>query len=744
MNVTRSEYRTFGFAVLGAGAVTLLLLNTSVPPLVDGPLLSTSALVLWMAMISVAAMSPIPMPGRASAASLMPALDLAAILLFGPGVACWVGVLSRFVGNTAERWNPLVPGLVRLGQAVLAIGAGGAAYTALGGRMGEDVALDWDQLAALAAACGAYLAVNLVVGGCDAAFSGLRASPRRALQYVRESLPQALKLLPFGLLLALTQVRIGPVGVALFLLPLILARYFHRHWVETKRAHVTMVRTLMSAVDAADPHTWGHAYRISKIAVRLGRHLGMPERDVEELEFAALLHDIGRTAIQRDILIKPGRLSEREQRELRTHPRIGAEILGSLPVFPGAGEIVHAHHEQPDGKGYPRGLPASEIPLGSRIIMVVAAFDALTSDRPYRRGLPPRAAFDELNAHSGTQFFPEVVEALSRLYADGTLFDEFELEHLDSYADGRGHSRALEEHLARVKSNRRVPRKRPSAPSDDGILYLDLPGTEAPAVEGVEETILPLAGRGGLRLVIAGTSDVGCQRKNNEDSYGITVAKERGRGCLLVLADGMGGGAAGEVASGLAVATVGQVYEEKNGPRNAKAARAALERAVLAANGAIHERSLADESLAGMGTTLTAASIVGRELVIGHIGDSRAYLIAGTAIHPLTRDHTVAAELAAMGGSHAVSQSASHVLTRALGVGSEVEVDMSARPIRLEPGQTLLLCSDGLSNLVEDEELRTIAGDGRPGDACEFLVELTRARGAPDNVTVVIARLEQA
>ncbi len=736
----RRGYRIFAALVLTGGLVALFLLNTRATP-VEAPLLAPSALVLWMAMIAVAAMSPIPMPGRAAPANLLPALDLAAILLFGPGVACWVGVLSRFVGNTAEKWNPFLPGLVRLGQAVLSIGAGGFAYTALGGRLGTDVTLNPDQLVALGAACAAYLGASGLIGSFDAALWAMREPVRAALTHVREGLPQVLKLLPFGLLLALTQVRIGPVGVALFLLPLLLARYFHRHWLETKRAHVSMVRTLMSAVDAADPHTWGHSYRISKMALRVGRHLGMPERDLEQLEFAALLHDIGRTAIQRDILVKPGRLSEREQSELRTHPRIGAEILASLPVFPEAAEIVHAHHEQPDGKGYPRGLKASEIPLASRIIMVVAAFDALTSDRPYRRGLPPPAAFDELTAHSGTQFFPDVIEALSRLYADGSLFEEMEPDHLDSYADGRGHSRALEEHLARVQTNRRVPRKRPHGPSDDGILYLDLPGAEPGPEEGVSETVVPLSGRSKLRLVIAGTSDVGCVRKNNEDAYGITVSKDRSRGCLLVLADGMGGGAAGEVASGLAVATVSQVYDQKTGARNA---RAALERAVRAAIGAIHERSLGDESLAGMGTTLTAAALVGRELVIGHVGDSRAYLIGAGTIHQLTRDHTVGAELQALGGSHATAQVASHVLTRAVGVGADVDVDMTERPIRLEAGQTLLLCSDGLSNVIEDDELRTIAGEGRPGDACEFLIEHTRARGGPDNITLVIARVERA
>src|SRR5262249_29601147 len=158
---------------------------------------------------------------------------------------------------------------------------------------------------------------------------------------------------------------------------------------------------LMAAVDAADPFTRDHSYRVSRMSLCVGRHLGLRDGALEELEFAALLHDIGRTAIQRDVLVKRGKLTEQEMMLLRAHPRIGSDLLGGLRFFPGASDIVHAHHEQPDGKGYPRGLAGDAVPLGSRIIMAVAAFDAMTSDRPYRRGLSPDEALEELLSHSG-------------------------------------------------------------------------------------------------------------------------------------------------------------------------------------------------------------------------------------------------------------------------------------------------------------------------------------------------------
>jgi hypothetical protein len=121
--------------------------------------------------------------------------------------------------------------------------------------------------------------------------------------------------------------------------------------------------------------------------------------------------------------------------------------LKGLKFLEAAAEIVYCHHEQPDGKGYPRGLTEKQIPMGSRIIMVVDAFDAMTSDRPYRRGLPSEVAYEELRRHSGTQFFGDVVEALIELHHSGSLFDEINVEELEMYTSDRYNSRILEEYV---------------------------------------------------------------------------------------------------------------------------------------------------------------------------------------------------------------------------------------------------------------------------------------------------------
>ena len=149
------------------------------------------------------------------------------------------------------------------------------------------------------------------------------------------------------------------------------------------------VRALTEVLEEVDPYTRHHSVRVAQYAVRLARGMGRPEREVEEIEYAALVHDIGKIGPQHQhILQKPGSLSHEEQRTLRAHPAAGAEIVARVRALRRASEIVRAHHERPDGQGYPFGLRSEDVPSGARILNVADAFDAMTSDRP----VPPGAA----------------------------------------------------------------------------------------------------------------------------------------------------------------------------------------------------------------------------------------------------------------------------------------------------------------------------------------------------------------
>jgi serine/threonine protein phosphatase PrpC len=503
-----------------------------------------------------------------------------------------------------------------------------------------------------------------------------------------------------------------------------------------ERNHLATVRALMNALDAGDPLTRGHSRRVAVMCVAVGRRLGLRGRAIEELECAALLHDLGRTALQRAILDKPGSLDPSERHALRAHAEVAHAWLRSMGFYPRAAEIVRAHHERMDGTGYPRGLSAKRIPLGSRIIMAVAAFDAMTSDRPYRRGLSPDAAFEELLANSGSQFFPDVVEALIDLYASGELFVGFAPEDLEAYARGDYGSRAVEAHIARIGFEPSL--KDASADGEDfGIPMLAM--LPLPGGTSAQEAEFALSPDRGLKLVTAALSDTGCARLDNEDAFGMFGDDARGPGTLLLVADGLGGYAAGETASRLAVEMMqGAYFTAVAGSGMGEA----LTEALGTADAAV--RAAADEGPAtlGMGTTCTAAAIDGHALVVGHVGDSRAYLVAMEGLVRLTTDHTLAGEFERVAGAEGLAGSA-HVLTRCLGGGGELKCEVSRDPIPLVEGDAIVLCTDGLSGVVDDEEIESAVRQRAPADACRFLVETARERGGPDNITVLVARVER-
>jgi hypothetical protein len=176
-----------------------------------------------------------------------------------------------------------------------------------------------------------------------------------------------------------------------------------------------VVQALTSAVEAKDVYTEGHLKRVSDYAMMVGETLGLSGHGLEMLFFASMLHDIGKIGVPESLLAKPGGLSLDEARVMRRHPEIGARILEDLDVLRDAAPLVLHHQERWDGRrdgrypGYPGGLAGADIPLGSRIIAVVDAFDAMTTDRPYRKALAPSEAVDELRREAGKQFDPRVV-----------------------------------------------------------------------------------------------------------------------------------------------------------------------------------------------------------------------------------------------------------------------------------------------------------------------------------------------
>ena len=179
-----------------------------------------------------------------------------------------------------------------------------------------------------------------------------------------------------------------------------------------RAARFRAAESLAKAVDLRDTYTGSHSARVAELAARVAARLGLDQEQIELSRLAGSLHDLGKLAIPEEILRKPGPLTEPERLVLERHPQIGFRMLDSLGIEPVAEWILH-HHERWDGNGYPDRLPGPLIPLGARIIFVVDAYDAMTSDRVYRGRLSPDEALAELQRCAGTQFDPDVVSALA-------------------------------------------------------------------------------------------------------------------------------------------------------------------------------------------------------------------------------------------------------------------------------------------------------------------------------------------
>lgn len=169
------------------------------------------------------------------------------------------------------------------------------------------------------------------------------------------------------------------------------------------------IRTLVSVIDAKDRYTYGHSERVTSYAIALGRKIGLPQDQINNLSYAAFLHDIGKIEIDREVLNKADVLNEEEWEELKQHPQWGSDIVTAVDQLQPTVPIIRHHHENYDGTGYPDGLKGADIPILARIIRVVDSYDAMTSQRPYKKPLSISAAIEELKANAGTQFDPELV-----------------------------------------------------------------------------------------------------------------------------------------------------------------------------------------------------------------------------------------------------------------------------------------------------------------------------------------------
>jgi putative nucleotidyltransferase with HDIG domain len=331
----------------------------------------------------------------------------AAALLLSPALAFAVAAGSTLLAYTRRRGAPWFESVFNAATSGLATLAAATLFGFLGGDSGSVAAY---APAAVAAGVTKYLVHIALVDGAVAL--QLRRNPIATWWPVhRRDLPQSFALYAIGALMAIVA-DVYPLATVLFVLPVaavfVSMRETARLRTQTREAIVEMAKL----IDLRDRYTHGHSQRVADLAARVARRLGMEPSQIELIREAGLLHDLGKIRTPDRVLQKAGPLDGEEHVEMRLHAEAGADLLRRLPEFWEGASLVRAHHEHYDGTGYPRGLAGSEIPLEAAVIAVADAWDAMTSDRPYRKALTTGEARSELVRNRGSQWAPSVVDAL--------------------------------------------------------------------------------------------------------------------------------------------------------------------------------------------------------------------------------------------------------------------------------------------------------------------------------------------
>jgi hypothetical protein len=351
--------------------------------------------------------------------SLTYPLTVAAIVLAGPTAGAVVAALSAITLEDIREKTAPTAMMFNFGELVLVSLAAGWTYLALGGRLllsgGAGPAypftsgdFPWVLVPLLAVAVICTLGN---VGLMTLALSTVRSQKLQlSLSELAWLIPSQFSLAFVGYLIAQV-LAINPIALPLFVAPLLVARQLYQRYATLKEAYTDTVRSLIGALEAKDPYTRGHSERVARYALELGAATGLDSGTLERLEYAALLHDLGKLAVPGTLLTKPGSLTDAEMELIRLHPTRGANMVAKIPPLKDLSELVGNHHEWFGGGGYPLQAKAPEIPQLALILCVADSYDAMTTTRSYRPALTHDQAVAELIGGAGGQFDPDLVRA---------------------------------------------------------------------------------------------------------------------------------------------------------------------------------------------------------------------------------------------------------------------------------------------------------------------------------------------
>ena len=393
------------------GVITALAISLFIYLIPSLPSLSNIWLVLifFLVISAFAEFIPVDLPVSGAVSIGFP-IDFVLILVYGPALAMLITALGALIGEIIERKVSWYKIIFNASQFALSAGIAGIVYQELGGVIGTTNLTSY-IIPALICALTYYFINSFLFMMVIHLAEGISIWAIWKTQ-LKGIIATYIALAPIGFIMAMVYIGTGIWGIILFFFPLILARRSFELYTKMRKVYLDTIRALAAAIDAKDPYTKGHSERVAEMSVALAQELNLSDRDTENIEYTALLHDIGKIGISDSILGKKGSLTSQEFDKIKEHTIMGANIIEPVDFLKNSYCAIYHHHEKYNGEGYPDGIKSEDIPILARIIAVADAYDAMGSDRPYRKKLNKDKILKELKDQSGKQFDPEVVKAL--------------------------------------------------------------------------------------------------------------------------------------------------------------------------------------------------------------------------------------------------------------------------------------------------------------------------------------------
>lgn len=347
-------------------------------------------------------------------------ISFASLILFGPATAIIVTAISFFNIREFVKKVPYYKHLFNAGQYFISMGITSIVFEMTYNRDVTNFFYPANIGFIFLAAYIAFFLNTLLTAGA------ISISERK--NFINIWIYNYAWLIPFKLFLVVMTIAVtfiyklyGPFTIIFTLLPLIIAQYTYLLRIKERKTLLNSIMQIVKIIDAKDSYTAGHSVRVAEYSEKIARKLRLNEYDVEVLINLANLHDIGKVQIDLSVLNKPGKFDDADWVEMKKHPEVGYEIVKEIVFLKDQARAILYHHERINGKGYPSGIKGEEIPLFAKILAVADAYDAMTTDRPYRPALTQKEAMKELEMHAGKQFDRKISSAMIEIIKEESL-----------------------------------------------------------------------------------------------------------------------------------------------------------------------------------------------------------------------------------------------------------------------------------------------------------------------------------